>query len=126
MLEENCSNGFVVCNFNAANILSGLIKRIKCILITFNLLIHPKGRTFKSMIQSYLPRNLDLNTTYQTLYDTPEGRQVYDETLANCRANFPQYVRELEGIAKGAEVEFYKVITNFGFKIYLQMFFEIF
>lgn len=57
------------------------------------------------MIQSYLPRNDDLNTTYQTLYESPEGRQVYEETLANCRANFPQYVREMEGIA---EVHNYK------------------
>lgn len=68
-----------------------------------------QGRTFKSMIQSYLPRHEDLNNVYLKLYNTPEGRAVYDETLASVLENFPQYIREMEGIAKGAEVDFYKV-----------------
>lgn len=61
------------------------------------------------MIQEYLPRHEDLRDVYLKLYETPEGRQVYDETLASVRANFPQYVREMEGVAAGAEVDFYKV-----------------
>lgn len=69
----------------------------------------PQGRTFKAMIQEYLPRNEELQKVYMTLYNTPEGRAVYEETLASCRQNFPQYVREMEGVAAGAQVEFYKV-----------------
>lgn len=64
------------------------------------------------MIQSYLPRHEDLNNVYLKLYETPEGRAVYDETLACVRENFPQYVREMEGTAAGAEVEFYKVSST--------------
>lgn len=72
----------------------------------------PQGRTFKAMIQEYLPRNEELQKVYMTLYNTPEGRAVYEETLASCRQNFPQYVREMEGVAAGAQVEFYKVNIN--------------
>lgn len=61
------------------------------------------------MIQAYLPRHEDLQDVFLKLYETPEGRRVYDETLASARANFPQYVREMEGVAAGAEVDFYKV-----------------
>lgn len=68
-----------------------------------------QGRTFKSMIQEYLPRHEDLNNVYLQLYATAEGRAIYDETLASVRENFPQYVREMEGTAAGANVDFHKV-----------------
>lgn len=64
------------------------------------------------MIQNYLPRHEDLQEVYLNLYNTPEGRAVYDETLKSVRENFPQYVREMEGVAAGAEVDFYKVGSN--------------
>lgn len=35
---------------------------------------------------------------------------VYDETLQCVNESFPQYVRELEGVAHGSGVEFHKVI----------------
>lgn len=34
---------------------------------------------------------------------------VYEETLKSVQTSFPQYIRELEGVADGAQVEFYKV-----------------
>lgn len=34
---------------------------------------------------------------------------VYDATLQSVKESFPQYVRELEGVAHGAGVEFHKV-----------------
>lgn len=34
---------------------------------------------------------------------------AYNETLETVRNSFPQYVRELEGVADGAEVAFHKV-----------------
>lgn len=34
---------------------------------------------------------------------------VYNDTLKCVQSSFPQYVRELEGIADGAQVEFHKV-----------------
>lgn len=35
--------------------------------------------------------------------------KVYDDTLKSTKESFPQYVRELEGVADGAKVEFHKV-----------------
>lgn len=34
---------------------------------------------------------------------------VYDATLNNVKEVFPQYVRELEGVADGAQVDFHRV-----------------
>lgn len=34
---------------------------------------------------------------------------VYDATLKSVKESFPQYIRELEGVADGADVEFHKV-----------------
>lgn len=34
---------------------------------------------------------------------------VYDATLQSVKQSFPQYVRELEGVAHGAGVDFHKV-----------------
>jgi len=35
--------------------------------------------------------------------------RVYNETLETVKQSFPQYVQELQGIADGSQVEFYKV-----------------
>ena len=43
------------------------------------------------------------------MYETDIGKKAYDDTLAVVNKNFPQYVRELQGIADGAKVPFYKV-----------------
>ena len=75
-----------------------------------------------------------MNEAFIPLYNTPQGRklninkainnvmsisnklfftipteEVYNETLATVKQSFPQYVDELQGIADGAQVEFYKV-----------------
>lgn len=46
---------------------------------------------------------------YLEAYATPEGRKGYDDTLNCVKTNFPQYVRELEGIADGANVPFHQL-----------------
>lgn len=38
-----------------------------------------------------------------------KSEAVYDATLTSVRESFPQYVRELEGVAHGAGVDFHKV-----------------
>lgn len=38
--------------------------------------------------------------------------QIYNDTLESVKNSFPQYIRELEGVADGAEVEFHKVRYN--------------
>lgn len=67
------------------------------------------GRTFSSLIHSLLESSSLLNNVYLPLYDTPEGRAVYESTLASVKENFPQYVREMEGTADGAKVPFHKL-----------------
>ncbi|XP_069701201.1 beta-alanyl-dopamine/carcinine hydrolase-like [Periplaneta americana] len=67
------------------------------------------GRTFGSLIHSFLAASKPLNEEYLPLYETDAGKAVYQETLACVRKNFPQYVRELEGTADGAKVPFHKL-----------------
>lgn len=67
------------------------------------------GRTFSGLIHSFLDTSDELNKVFLPLYQTPEGKKIYDETLASVRENFPQYVREIEGIADGAKVPFHKL-----------------
>ncbi|RZF48090.1 hypothetical protein LSTR_LSTR002156 [Laodelphax striatellus] len=67
------------------------------------------GRTFSGLIKSYLEASNQLNKVYLPLYETQEGRSVYESTLASVKENFPQYVREIEGTADGAKVPFHKL-----------------
>ncbi|XP_067639609.1 beta-alanyl-dopamine/carcinine hydrolase isoform X3 [Eurosta solidaginis] len=67
------------------------------------------GRTFASIIKSFLQLCNPLNESYLPLYNKDEGRKVYNETLESVKKSFPQYIRELEGIADGAQVEFHKL-----------------
>lgn len=90
------------------------------------------------MIREFVNIFKPLNNDFIPLYNTPEGREyllrkisrnfydlindsnvnvitvvitgeVYDETLATVTQSFPQYIKELQGTADGAQVEFYKV-----------------
>ncbi|XP_001599569.1 uncharacterized protein LOC100114612 [Nasonia vitripennis] len=67
------------------------------------------GRTFGKLIRDYVERYKPLNEAYLSLYETIEGRRVYDETLACVKEQYPQYVREIEGTADGSGVPFYKL-----------------
>lgn len=67
------------------------------------------GRTFSSLIHSFLASSLNLNKVLLPLYETDAGKKVYEETLTSVCKNFPQYVREMEGTADGAEVPFHKL-----------------
>ncbi|KAL0280400.1 UNVERIFIED_CONTAM: hypothetical protein PYX00_001699 [Menopon gallinae] len=67
------------------------------------------GRTFASLIQSYVEKHSDLNKCLLPWYKKVEGKAVYDETLAAMKKSYPQYVAELEGTADGAKVDFHKL-----------------
>ncbi|XP_031628712.1 uncharacterized protein LOC116344357 [Contarinia nasturtii] len=67
------------------------------------------GRTFAALIKSFLEICGPLNNEYLPLYKTVKGKAVYDETLNSVKESFPQYIRELEGVAHGAGVEFHKL-----------------
>ncbi|CAG9770386.1 unnamed protein product [Ceutorhynchus assimilis] len=68
------------------------------------------GRTFSGIIHNFLQvADSEYISEYLEAYATPEGRQGYEDTLNCLKTNFPQYIRELEGIADGANVPFYKL-----------------
>ncbi|KAK5642894.1 hypothetical protein RI129_009061 [Pyrocoelia pectoralis] len=67
------------------------------------------GRTFASLIQKFLEICSTLNEEFIPAYNTPAGKKAYEDTLRSVKDNFPQYVRELEGTADGAQVPFYKL-----------------
>lgn len=69
-----------------------------------------QGRNFSGIIQSFVNNCKFLNEEYLPAYATPDGRKAYEDTLNSLKTNFPQYIRELEGTADGANVPFYKVI----------------
>ncbi|XP_014477691.1 PREDICTED: uncharacterized protein LOC106746052 isoform X2 [Dinoponera quadriceps] len=60
------------------------------------------------MIQNFVDIYPPLNT-YLSLFATEEGRKVYEETLDAAKKQFPQYVREIQGTADGANVPFTKL-----------------
>lgn len=61
------------------------------------------------MIQDFVNIYSPLNDIYLPLFATDEGRKVYKETLDAVKKQFPQYVREIQGTADGANVPFSKV-----------------
>ncbi|CAO1412916.1 unnamed protein product [Diamesa hyperborea] len=67
------------------------------------------GRTFASLIKEFLGIFKPLNEAFIPLYNSPEGQRVYKETFDCVNESFPQYIRELQGIADGAQVPFYKL-----------------
>ncbi|XP_029670506.1 uncharacterized protein LOC115239865 isoform X1 [Formica exsecta] len=67
------------------------------------------GRTFAKMIQDFVDIYPPLNETYLPLFATEKGKNVYEETLDAVKKQFPQYVREIEGTADGANIPFYKL-----------------
>lgn len=67
------------------------------------------GRTFGTLIHSFVNSFESLNDEYVPAYETPAGKKIYDDTLANLNHNFPQYIKELEGIADGSKVPFFKL-----------------
>lgn len=82
-----------------------------------------QGRTFRGLIQNFLGMSKPLNSVFLPIYNTDAGRHAYEKTLKCVRSNFPQYVRELEGTAEGAQVPFHKVghfkAYNFWVKIWI-------
>lgn len=56
-------------------------------------------------VQTYEP----LKDEFLPLYNTHDGRQIYDESLAVTKSYFPQYVSEMQGMADGSGVPFHKV-----------------
>lgn len=46
-----------------------------------------------------------------SVYETEEGKTIYNNCLELCKKKYPLYVEELEGISQGSEMAFFKVNT---------------
>lgn len=68
------------------------------------------------MIEDTLAKSEYLNGSILPLYHTPAGERLYQKNLELLQRKFPQYVAELEGMATGAQVPFYKVQTQLQIK----------
>ncbi|XP_022904794.2 beta-alanyl-dopamine/carcinine hydrolase [Onthophagus taurus] len=87
------------------------IKR-KCIPIIYTRGTHYEvgfdiGTTFGSMIHDLLEKCVEFLKL--PTYETESGKEAYENTLAVVKENFPQYIEEIQGIADGAKVPFYKL-----------------
>ena len=85
---------------------------IKCpinvVVQRFDHLSPHQGRTFKNLVHDHLKKAGYLSDLLAA-YTSAEGKQIYDKCLETCMRKYPLLVEELEGIAKGADVPFYKV-----------------
>lgn len=68
-----------------------------------------QGQTFRGNIENFLSLNKHLNNVLVEKYESAKVRRIYEGTLKNMNKNFPQYIDELQGIAQGARVPFFKV-----------------
>jgi len=62
----------------------------------------------KEFVSSYEPLQKEL----LPLYELPEGRNIYEESLSATNRYFPQYVIELKGMADGSGVPFHEVFCT--------------
>ncbi|XP_030751429.1 uncharacterized protein LOC115878962 [Sitophilus oryzae] len=90
-----------------------LEKRRNCIPILYTKGTHydvgyDMGRNFSGVIKNFLEIAESL-PEYLDAYGTPQGRKGYEDTLNSVKNSFPQYVRELEGVADGAAVPFHQL-----------------
>ena len=72
--------------------------------------MHQKGKTFNTMIEEFIAQSFYLKDELIPAYNSAAGKKVYDNTLALMSKKFPHYIRELKGIAEGAQVPFHLVI----------------
>ncbi|CAH2097884.1 unnamed protein product [Euphydryas editha] len=66
------------------------------------------GRNFASIIKSFLSSYQNLRD-FEKEYKTDTGRDAYDKTLANMKKRFPYYIKEIQGVADGANVPFHQL-----------------
>ena len=70
------------------------------------------GRTFSEKINARLDQDSDLEDSYTFVTNTSEGKQIYGEFLDTHQKIFPLYVKELEGIASGAQIDFKRIFVK--------------
>ena len=64
------------------------------------------GKATKAEIERYIKRSAYVQEVMLPFYISQAGSRLYEVTLASLRAQCPQYLAELEGVAAGAELPF--------------------
>ena len=64
------------------------------------------GQAMKAEIETYIQRSAYLQQVMIPFYASKAGAVLYEQTLTILRAQCPQYLAELEGVAEGAEQPF--------------------
>ncbi|CAH4038991.1 uncharacterized protein LOC123718519 isoform X1 [Pieris brassicae] len=69
---------------------------------------HDVGRTFSSVIKDFIATYANLRD-FEKEYKTDTGKQAYEKTLTNMKQRYPWYLKEMQGVADGADVPFYQL-----------------
>ncbi len=72
-----------------------------------------QGKRFRKEIDKFYKAKPLFNDLLP-YYHTTEGRELYEEFLEITKELYPQYVREMEGIADGSGRPFHEVGLHFG------------
>lgn len=123
----------IICTHCIHNTIQVLNKKYQFVCMYLGVVV--QGRTFSAIIKSFLTLSSPLNDVYLPIYNTKEGSKftlyqstariwlihdyfysiietVYDATMNSVKETFPEYIRELEGVADGANVDFHKVFQT--------------
>ncbi|KAH0949477.1 hypothetical protein HN011_005311 [Eciton burchellii] len=101
---ESSRNGSAIRNIRRRNAIPIIHVRGTHYEIGFDI-----GCTFAKMIQDFVSIYPPLHEIYLPLFATEKGKMIFEETLDAVREQFPQYVREIQGTADGANVAFHKL-----------------
>ncbi|OXA46807.1 uncharacterized protein LOC110855867 [Folsomia candida] len=67
------------------------------------------GRQFRSLIEDNLSKSDYFLQSLLPEYETVTGKELYQRNLDLCENKFPEYVKEIKGMAEGANIPFYKL-----------------
>lgn len=67
------------------------------------------GLEFKCVIHGYMEAAAKSFKPIFDFYDTDDGKRMYNDSLTLLKNVFPEYVKEIEGIADGAKIAFHKL-----------------
>lgn len=73
---------------------------------------YPQGLQFKAATHTAMSSSSFYNKQMLPYYNKPDGQKLYDSLTREAMASFPQYVEEIQGLANGTGLPFYKVFVT--------------
>lgn len=74
--------------------------------------LYMQGRKFKTAIHTAMSSSMFYNDKMLPYYNTADGKKLYDSLTQEAMLSFPQYVEEIQGLANGTGLPFYKVTCS--------------